>query len=781
MQKEFLGSQQEYKKEYRTILNFNHDWKFTKETPTDKFSFSGIYWENVSLPHTANIEPLVTKQQWQGDCWYSKTFKVAQENKGKHVALYFEGAMQITEIWLNKKKITEHEGGYLPFYIDLTDNVWFDKENLILIKLNNHDNPHVPPGKPIHELDFNYYGGLYRNVHLIVKHKIHITNPIQTDIVAGGGIFVETLKANAKEAELKIRADILNESKGEESIEIRYTIYNAEDILVASSINKQKIVGSSKIETFVSEIKFENPDLWSPESPKLYRAQVTLLIDEVVIDSDKAIFGIRSIKFNKKGFYLNGKKYKLRGTNRHQEYPYIGYALSNNAQYRDAYKIKQVGFNFVRLSHYPQSEAFMNACDKLGLLVMNAIPGWQFFGDETFQDNCYNDIRQVVRRDKNHPSIILWEASLNESDMTEEFMDRAHATVHEELPGNQTYTCGWIDYAYDVFIPARQHAKAPDFWKKYKGKRPLLISEYGDWEYYAQNIGLDQTVFKNLKKLETSSRQSRADGQIRLAKQAFNYQESHNDNLYNAASGDANWLMFDYNRGYALNLEHSGIMDIFRLPKFSYYLYKSQKDLEIRAPVVFIANYWNDPIFNEVKVYSNCDEVELWLNHSLIEKRKPDTSKNSTNLKHPPFTFKEVSYQKGKLTAKGYYKGELIAETSVSTPEGPVKIELSVDESDVPLQANCNDVVFVYAKILDVNGNYVPTATNKVKFSVEGGAELIGDNPAIAEAGIASILLKIGVKIENIQLTAYADELISNSICLENGGDNNLIVEGIPK
>ncbi len=221
--------------------------------------------------------------------------------------------------------------------------------------------------------------------------------------------------------------------------------------------------------------------------------------------------------------------------------------------------------------------------------------------------------------------------------------------------------------------------------------------------------------------------------------------------------------MFDYNRGYAQDIESSGVMDIFRLPKFAYYFYSSQKELDSTNPVLFIANYWNDPEYNDVKIYSNCNEVELWLNDNLIERRQPDTDRNSTNLAHPPFTFKNVPYQKGKLLAKGYANGKQIAETSRSTSSTPANIEISIDVSNKPMQTNCNDVVFLYAKITDKDGNYVPSATNKVTFKIEGDAELIGDNPAISEAGVASILLKVGSTVSNIKITASSENLETQS------------------
>jgi beta-galactosidase len=747
--------------------NFGADWEFKREES------SNSTWEKITIPHTFKIEPLVVNNQFQGTCWYQKKFKI-NNSKDKKIVLYFEGVMQEADVWINNHKISNHKGGYLPFTVDITDFLIPNKDNLIKVKVNNDDNPEFLPGKPLKDLDFNYYGGIYRNVYLITTSKLHITNAVQANQKASGGIYVNFENISLNQASGIIKVHIKNEFDIDENAYLKCVLTDNQGNNFEFKSNKFGIKTNSD-KVIIQKILINNPKLWSISKPNLYGLEVQVISNNKILDSYSEKVGIRKSEIKEDGYYLNDEKLYLTGTNQHQEYPYLGYAISDEAHYRDAVKIKNAGFDFVRMSHYPHAEAFLNACDDLGILVMNSLTGWQFFGNETFQENAIQDIRDMARRDRNHPCIIFWEASLNETDMSEKFMKEATLALKEELPFQHNYSACWIDNPnYDIFIPARQHGKAPDYWTKYNnGNRKIFIAEYGDWEYYAQNAGFNQTKFSDLNKEERTSRQLRSFGEKRLLQQAYNFQEAANSNRKGVNTiGEANWLMFDYNRGYSNDLESSGISDIFRIPKFSYSFYQSQRDAHVilddklvSGPMVTIANYWTETSPLNVTVYSNCDEVALYLNGVLAAKEKPLVNQYSDALLHPPFIFKLEKFIPGELRAEGFIKGKKIISKVVRTPVSPVKIELSYDLSSKEINPEFPDMVFVYAKITDANGTNIPTATNSITYTLmEGNGELVGNNTINAEAGIATVLLKTPSFKNPIIITASSKGLQSGTI-----------------
>jgi beta-galactosidase len=655
-------------------------------------------------------------------------------------------------IYLNGVEVARHTGGYLPFYVDLTNDLQYGKENEILVRLDNRDNPEIPPGKPLNELDFLYYSGLYRNVSLYRTNRLHITAVPETQALMGGGIITGVRDVSRESAIVTVSVEVINNDKMPRTFYMRNTLLDAGGTETSSSLSEKTELEPGHSQRLMTKIIVMHPALWSPDTPFLYTLMTQLQTDKGVIDCKETRIGIRSLKITAdKGLQLNGERISVTGTNRHQEYPYIGYALSDNASYRDAYKIREAGFNLVRCSHYPPSPAFLDACDELGLMVIDAITGWQFMGDSLFREASLRDTRMMCRRDRNHPSVIMWESSLNETVMPVQFLSLLHETVKNELPYGNNYTCSWMDTICDVFTPARQHAKAPDYWKKYHKTRPVFICEYGDWEYYADDAGLNQKEFSDLEPSARSSRQLRGAGERALLQQALNFQEAHNDNLYGPCFGDANWLMFDYNRGCAPDIESSGIMDIFRLPKFSYWFYCSQAD---EGPVCFIAGYNQPGATTGVRVFSNADSVKLYMNDTLIAVQAPDSNRNTVNLRHPPFTFTLPERHQGTLKAEGIKDGAMFGNHSVSTPGPVASLRLSIDVSNKPLKADGADAVFVYAMLVDSIGNQVFTADSTVRFSVRGDAILVGQNPVKAEAGIATILLKAGISPGKVMVTA---------------------------
>ncbi len=754
----------------RQTISFNRNWQFCNQedlktaldqNPGDK-GFSYADWQTVNLPHTAKVEPLVIVDPWVGISWYKKDFTAKPEWKNKKIFIEFEAAMQQAEVWLNGKHLTTHYGGYLPFTIDISKELLFGKSNRLLVKTDNHDNPDVPPGKPIKDLDFCYYSGLYRNVSLIITNPLHSTDAVTENKAASGGIRVWYPEVSLSSAAIAVSTHVKNESGKTKEFYLISKIIDKNGKTIASVTSGKNSLEANSDKNILQNLQVKNPSLWHPDHPDLYTLQVSIKENNVMVDEVKTKIGIRKFEIKDEKLFINNEPLLLVGTNRHQEYPYIGNALSDNAQYRDAVKIKEAGFNIVRLSHYPQSTAFMNACDELGILTIAAIPGWQFVGKDAFMQRSFQDARDLIRRDRSHACVVFWELSLNESPMPDAFMQQMVAIAKEESPESKLITCGWINKYYDVFIPARQHAKFPDYWKKYNRATPLFTGEYGDWEYFAQDAGLNQSGYAGLKADERTSRQLRGDGEKRLLQQALNFQEAHNDNLRNPHLGDANWLMYDYNRGYSPDIESSGVVDIFRLPKFAYYFYRSQSQ-----PTLKIASYWDEKSdFNRIKVFTDCEEVALYLNNKLVARKISGSDKTSDILFCPPFVFNVQHFEPGSLKAVGYIKNEVVMEDVVTTAGKETFIKLTYDKSGKPLKADGADVVFVYATICDAKGNQVFASDASIQFTVKGNAKLIGQNPMQAEAGIATILLQASSVKGTITLEAKSKDLATAKITI---------------
>ena len=722
---------------------FDAGWRFLRvdDGSAPERPPANARWTAVSLPHTSRIEPRIVNDQWQGIAFYAKSFDAPAKWRGQTVMLRVEAAMNVALVTVNGRTVASHLGGYLPFTVDLTPHLRTGARNDILIRLDNRDNPVTGP-KPLKQLDFNTYGGLYRGVRLIVKPPVHLTDEMLADRVAGGGLFVTYPEATAARATVEIAADVRNAGPGGATAQVAHLLYQGNRIVGRSSGSVSLAGGAT--ERNVQRIVVTNPALWSPKQPNLYRLVTTVNGAGGAADRTETRIGIRRIGFEGSRFVINGERMFLRGVNRHQEYPYVGYALSPNADYRDARRIKEAGFDYVRLSHYPQSPAFMAAADALGLVLVDSILGWQYSNaDPAFRAQVLRTCRDTIRRDRNHPSVIAWECSLNETDMPRDLIRDFNRAVHEEYPGDQAWSAGWQNKGYDIYLQARQHRlqhyEAPG--------RPYIVSEYGDWEYYAQNAGFNQEAWGNLKEEERTSRQALGAGEARLLQQATNVQEAHNDNLRTPAFADGYWVMYDYNRGYANDLETSGIMSLERLPKFSWWFFRSQRDpgersaLHDSGPMVRIASYWTAASSPRIRVFSNADEVELTLNGRSLGRKRPARGPISDSVAHPPFEFEAARFEAGTLAASAYVGGRRVAVHRVETPGAPASLKVSLDEAGVRAQAG--DLVFARAEAHDRKGAPVPVAPFSARFRASGDFEIVGPAEAAAEGGIASVLVRV--------------------------------------
>jgi beta-galactosidase len=493
--------------------------------------------------------------------------------------------------------------------------------------------------------------------------------------------------------------------------------------------------------TFIQTIKINQPKPWHPDHPHLYTLVSEVYDAAKLEDHQTTPIGIRRIDFSPNdGFSINGKRLVFMGTNRVQDYPYVAWAFPNSAQLRDAIHLKEAGFQYVRLSHNLQDPSFLDACDELGILVMACIPGFQFIGGEKFREHSFQDMRDLIRRDRNHPAVILWELSLNETEYDSSFARTAMQIGHEEFPGDQCFVSGWkFDEIYDVYIRATQHGA-----RQYSGNAPLVISEYGHWDYGGGR---------------STSDVNRKDGEQAMLVQAKNHQESLNANrALPFLCGDGLWVGMDF------QIFPSGVIDYFRLPKFSYYFYQSQRDPHLKingidsGPTIFIANYWAENSPKDVKVFSNCDSVRLHLNGELIGTQPPDQNSISDHLLHPPFTFSNVPWRPGELKAFGFLDGKATVQQVRWTPGKANSIELQFEINYQPV-ADGEDLFFVYANIVDQNGTIVPSAEDWIDFEVEGAARLVSPNRIQAEAGIGAALIRVSQQPGKITVRATNPEL----------------------
>lgn len=390
----------------RVNMTINSGWYFHKgDIAVSDNNFDSKEWKSLNLPHTWNQYDAFDEEPgyWRGTCWYAYQLRLPNDWEGKNIIIHFEGANQVAEVFVNEESVGKHIGGYTAFNFDITRYLISGGKNIIKVKLDNSHNKDIPPLNA----DFTFYGGIYRNVRLIVVDPVHFN---LTDY-ASEGVFVSTPDVNEKNAKLKVDGNIVNNTGQNKNVLVENTLFDKNgNKILTKTINLK--LGPNAITSFSIEgMNIAVPDLWSPESPALYK-NVIRIIDQsknTWLDVVEVPVGFKWFSFNGEGFFLNGKKYKLKGANRHQDFSGKGNALTDDYHINDYMHIKSLGFNFVRLAHYPQSPEVYRICNELGLLVWTEIPIVnEVTPTQDFTDNSLNMMREQIRQTKNHPSVILY-------------------------------------------------------------------------------------------------------------------------------------------------------------------------------------------------------------------------------------------------------------------------------------------------------------------------------------------------------------------------------------
>ncbi len=766
----------------RSVFNFNQGWRFYKGDidGAEKYVFNDSDWEAANLPHGLEILPENASggRNYQGKSWYRKVFNFNKSDNEK-VFLYFEAVMGHAKVWVNGTLVKEHFGGYLPFAVDISEVLNKDGKNVVAVMADNRDSKLYPPGKHQAGLDFSYLGGIYRDAYIIKTGEVHVTLPELSKAEAGGGVFVGTLDVSGNNARLGVRTEVANHSKKRQTIIVRSVL---EDISFEEikSVERTIKLAPNKTQQLTKEFDAQNVKLWHPDSPNLHFIRTDIIVDGTIVDQMRTRFGIRLFEMKGvEGLFVN-KKYigkKLVGVNRHQDYAYVGNALPNSAHYRDVKLLREGGSHIIRVGHYPQDDAFYDACDELGMLTTTANPGWHFFNfkNKIFEERLYEDTRNLVRKDRNRPSILLWETALNETPSQPDYaMNTMHKVAHSEYPFPGMFTVTDHDEAkkggLDIF---------------YHGNDKNINSfnrEFGDGgevdDWYSQNsIVRVKREWGEKAMLDQSLRQAR-----------YLSQRFKTDKV---RLGGAMWAGIDHQRGYHPDPFLGGHLNVLRLPRYTYYLYKSQNSPDYKldgietGPMVYITNELTQLSSSDVLIYSNCDEVRLTWMGKDYGTQKPSTDSKFSGLPHPPFVFKDVFFldsiryrkgdQKGTIKymhAEGIIDGEVVTKETKLYAERSEKLKLSIDQGGMDLIADGSDFIPVRAIIVDRNNTKKVLAEEYVYFEVEGPAEVIGGvknfgNPAKSSFGVATALIRATTIHGKITVKAYVNGLESDTITFE--------------
>ena len=766
----------------RLVWNFNAGWRFHlgDVVGAEKADFNDKSWEVVSTPHTVQLMPAEASgcRNYQGIAWYRKHFCLPKECAGRDVTLHFEAIMGKQTIYVNGQQVKEHEGGYLPNTVSLSAlGLSAGDDCVVAICADNSDDKAYPPGKKQAQLDFAYHGGVYRDVWLIAKNKVAITDALEENKVAGGGIFVHYANISDKSAEVFVNTEVRNNDSKPYSITIENALTPPIAPVVPSvAVAQQQTKLSLKpgeARTITQRFLVKSPKLWSPETPYLYHITTRIKEGKQSLDGGVTRIGIRSFEFvrtddaqgRQPGFYLNGKKYhQLVGANRHQDFAYVGNALPNSQQWRDAKRLRDAGFTIIRTAHYPQAPSFMDACDEMGLFIIVATPGWQYWNKEKgWDEKVHENTRNIIRRDRNHPCVLMWEPILNETRYPEDFALKALQITKDEYPypyrpvaAADVHSAGVAEH-YDVVYGWPGDDFASDdlpIGDPKKIKQCIFTREFGELvdDWYAHN---------NL------NRASRSWGERPMLVQALSLYRSTQELFHTTGQfiGGCQWHPFDHQRGYHPDPYWGGIYDAFRQKKTAFDMFAAVLQQPTEKPMVTIAHEMTQFSEKDVTVFSNCDSVCLTMydgEHCWtqpVDKGLVVFKDTWDFFEARNWSYTQKNWQSVKMVAEGFVDGKVVCKTEKMPSRRSTKLRLYVDEMGKKLVADGSDFVVVVCEGTDDLGHVRRLAKENIRFTVEGEGEIIGDasinaNPRAVEWGSAPVLIRSTKQAGKIKIKA---------------------------
>lgn len=755
----------------RTVLPLNRNWRYkaAKVAGAEAPTFDDSSFETVVIPHTNVTMPWhnFDDKAYELISTYRRRFAYPKEARGKRVFVDFEGAMTASTVWINGVSLGEYKGGFTPFSFELTPHLKTDAENVLMVQLDSTERADIPPFG--YEIDYMTFGGIYREVSLRIVPDLYLDNIFaRPQNVLGGspGLDVDCFLAGKPMPKGKISLEVeLREGDRviAQATQVIKAEFGSDPDAAVNPTTTAPVYASTETKNdpakhTVSLTQLTGIKLWELQTPQLYTVHARLLHNGESIDEDTRRIGFREATFTDRGFSLNGKIIKLRGLDRHQTFPFVGQAMPARVQRRDADVLRHsLHCNIVRTSHYPQSRHFLDRCDEIGLLVLEEIPGWQHIGPEPWKLAAIDNVGRMVRRDWNHPSIILWGVRINESRDDHDFFVRTNALAHALDTTRQTggiRNFAGSELLEDVFT-------VNDFgFPLRKPNHPRYLNT----EFVGHTFPT-KTTDDDERQREHTLRHARIHNQLA------------SDPQY---AGGIGWCAFDYNThanfGAGDRICYHGVTDIFREPKAAAGFYKSQCDPDeevVLEPAFHWARGDESVGFTEAVVCSNCDHLKFFARPQALGSQPSDSNPNAwvlvaeadpdheefAHLTYPPFVLKtskmelkKLAFPWGDLRIDGFLKGKQVISKTLSGDGVDRKFTATPD--DTTLLADGADTTRVVLRVTDEFGAMRTYADDPIVFTVDGPATLIGDNPFSLVGGTGAVWIRAQEQAGAVTLSA---------------------------